>query len=1225
LYRYAAGKTAEVEVALTAELTGSQSLTVTPSAPDVSFLPASAVLTKDVPNATFVYTGLAVGGGRVRWGLSGGGGYDGAGAGAGVYSASTTVDVFASSVSLMTDNEEGNSPAGQSFDVVIILQRAPPKELFISLGSTPGTAKMIVSGGASTPLKGLTRQTIKVTGLGVGAAQVNIALSGEDAPDYGIADGVKLSPATSVELQITPCPSFACAPDVTTVAVADNVRLNARAVAVAPGGEALFVAEPYKIVRLALPALASPSPAATDVAGASFGASAVDATGGDARFVFIAAIAVAPTLGTAGKLLVLDGGCVRTVDLATAAVAFLAGHCTSQGLADGGAADARFRSPRAVTMSPDDATAYVADSGNHAIRAVVVATGAVSTLAGGGGAGRSGFVDSTPLAAMFNNPTGLAVVPGGAGGGVHALLVADRNNGRLRWVNAATGATSTATPTNPLPGSSGDVVLGNVPNSTVADYGQPSHVALVAGGPALFFDDALNEIKELELTFPAAGDAAAAVTAARVVSLVGNNVPGEVNVDAAARDGLRDGAVFKRLYGITVTADGAAAYAAHSGAMRRVTRRLRALTAAAPNASPLSGGTDVTLRLGHEGVFLDAGSDAAAVFTFGGATWNVSLQWNRTAGTNASGGVAATAVTFTTPAAPAGVAAGVGGVKLCAWGQITAEVPFILFEDAALEAHVAPPQGNVSGGTRLLLRTAAAAVDSRLPLAVRFSSVASPSLFADSPASFTGNPGGELEVMTPPWLHALAADAAAGGVPVVLALALNGQQFPTGAAAGTATFLYYDVRVRADGAVPRSGPVTGGTNVTVTAAGLAAAAAGGIGGGGNGAVSAVLVPAAAATDEGVLGGSHPAGTMAHVPRAAAARLVALAPPLQARITHDNASVAIDIPDLTTPPPPHLDSFPAGAGMDDAFYGLSVSAVGTPLEPPPPLNLTAGKYVMLLTLNGADWVRLPRTFLVYNLTLGQLSEVKGEPNDVRTIAATGLVATGEARVRFRMPTPSQVREAEVAALVATPQGGGAEVVSLLVPSIGDVGATHVDVALNGQQFTPVHGDGGNHDVALPFSYCCLVIDKDTSRVVGPGAVATLAGEDTSFVVQTVHADGRNLTEGGHDLTVVFALNGRSCTPEEGAGGAMPAGCESGVVTDLDNGHYSVSFNLETAAPWTIRMTFVDGVTDASIPFDDRALTVYPALAAFSSTSSPLTARSLSNATVGPLYKLNPANP
>ena len=343
----------------------------------------------------------------------------------------------------------------------------------------------------------------------------------------------------------------------------------------------------------------------------------------------------------------------------------------------------------------------------------------------------------------------------------------------------------------------------------------------------------MNAVKELTLTYPQSDDGGGNVTAASVVSLVGNIDPGDVNVNAAARDGLRDGAVFKALYSLTVTADGAAAYAAHSGAIRRVTRRVRVLNAAAPNASPLSGGTNVTLSLGHEGIFLDpdSGSNARAVFTFGDEVWSVDLDWTRTEGTAIGGGVVARRVTFTTPSAPDGVQAGVPGtVKLTVWDQTTEEVPFFLYEQAKLESIQGQPlHGNVSGGTRLLLRTPSAAVDSRLPLAVRFSSVADPGNFADSPAQFTGDASaGELEVLTPPWVHN---DVGGGGVPVRLALALNGQQFPTGDAAGTqATFLYYDVRIHADGPVPRSGPVMGGTRVTVEATGLTAAAAGGIGG-----------------------------------------------------------------------------------------------------------------------------------------------------------------------------------------------------------------------------------------------------------------------------------------------------------------------------------------------------------------------------------------------------------
>ncbi len=54
------------------------------------------------------------------------------------------------------------------------------------------------------------------------------------------------------------------------------------------------------------------------------------------------------------------------------------------GFADGEAAEAAFRQPQGLALSPDSATLYVADTRNHAVRAIDLATGAVTTIAGTG-------------------------------------------------------------------------------------------------------------------------------------------------------------------------------------------------------------------------------------------------------------------------------------------------------------------------------------------------------------------------------------------------------------------------------------------------------------------------------------------------------------------------------------------------------------------------------------------------------------------------------------------------------------------------------------------------------------------------------------------------------------------------------------------------------------------------------------------------------------------------
>ena len=54
------------------------------------------------------------------------------------------------------------------------------------------------------------------------------------------------------------------------------------------------------------------------------------------------------------------------------------------GFADGGASEATFRQPQGLALSADGNTLYVADTANHAIRSVDLATGTVTTIAGTG-------------------------------------------------------------------------------------------------------------------------------------------------------------------------------------------------------------------------------------------------------------------------------------------------------------------------------------------------------------------------------------------------------------------------------------------------------------------------------------------------------------------------------------------------------------------------------------------------------------------------------------------------------------------------------------------------------------------------------------------------------------------------------------------------------------------------------------------------------------------------
>ena len=83
----------------------------------------------------------------------------------------------------------------------------------------------------------------------------------------------------------------------------------------------------------------------------------------------------------------------------------VAGGLGGPGNVDGTGRAARFSNPRG--LATDGAgNLYAADSSNHTIRRIVLATGVVSTLAGTAGA--SGSTDGTGAAAQFNSPNGLA-------------------------------------------------------------------------------------------------------------------------------------------------------------------------------------------------------------------------------------------------------------------------------------------------------------------------------------------------------------------------------------------------------------------------------------------------------------------------------------------------------------------------------------------------------------------------------------------------------------------------------------------------------------------------------------------------------------------------------------------------------------------------------------------------------------------------------------------------
>jgi sugar lactone lactonase YvrE len=187
------------------------------------------------------------------------------------------------------------------------------------------------------------------------------------------------------------------------------------------GQGAMCVADGHRIRKVVLA-----TGAVSTVAGSADGFA--DGVGATAQFSSLAGLA----WDHQGTLYVADAGNsrIRKVVLATGAVSTVAG--SDPGLADGVGSSARFNYPRGLALDGKGAL-YVADSGNHLIRKVMLATGEVSTVAGS----VHGFADGIGTAAKFGEMRGIAL------DGQGALYVADSGNASIRKVVLATGVVST--------------------------------------------------------------------------------------------------------------------------------------------------------------------------------------------------------------------------------------------------------------------------------------------------------------------------------------------------------------------------------------------------------------------------------------------------------------------------------------------------------------------------------------------------------------------------------------------------------------------------------------------------------------------------------------------------------------------------------------------------------------------------------------------------------------
>jgi sugar lactone lactonase YvrE len=168
------------------------------------------------------------------------------------------------------------------------------------------------------------------------------------------------------------------------------------------------------------------------LAGGLGGPGNADGVGREARFYLPTEMAA----DNAGNVYVADQGnsTIRRIALSTGIVSTIAGSAGTQGATDGVGSRATFRLPSGIAID-GSVNLYVADTYNSTIRKVVLATGATTTVAGA--AGMPGSADGTLGSALFNNPSAIATDKAGN------LYACDTGNSTIRKVILATGAVST--------------------------------------------------------------------------------------------------------------------------------------------------------------------------------------------------------------------------------------------------------------------------------------------------------------------------------------------------------------------------------------------------------------------------------------------------------------------------------------------------------------------------------------------------------------------------------------------------------------------------------------------------------------------------------------------------------------------------------------------------------------------------------------------------------------
>ncbi|MBB5315636.1 NHL domain-containing protein [Tunturibacter empetritectus] len=177
---------------------------------------------------------------------------------------------------------------------------------------------------------------------------------------------------------------------------------------------------------------------------------------------------------------------IRRINLATGLITTIAGSIPGFSGDGAPALSAQLNLPTGLAIDASG-NLYLADTGNHRIRKITSTTGLITTIAGTGTQGYSG--DGAPaLSAAIDSPTGIGIDAS------NNLYLADTHNHSIRKITSSTGLITTIAGTG-LPGFSGDTAP-----ASAATLALPHGLTADAAGNLYLADTANHRIRRIDAT-----------------------------------------------------------------------------------------------------------------------------------------------------------------------------------------------------------------------------------------------------------------------------------------------------------------------------------------------------------------------------------------------------------------------------------------------------------------------------------------------------------------------------------------------------------------------------------------------------------------------------------------------------------------------------------------------------------------------------------------------------